>query len=69
MGSGMTASSKTGKVGRPPLPESERATWRTTLRLSEADGARVEAAATAAGVDVGAWIRERVLAALKRVRS
>lgn len=53
-------------AGRPPLPDNQRATWKAMLRLPPKDGAAVERKADAEGLDVAAWVRSVVLAALGR---
>lgn len=43
--------------GRPPLPESERRTYRVEVRLSAAERERLDAAADAEGVTLSEYLR------------
>jgi len=54
------------RTGRPPVDNPRRIIRR--IRLSDAEDASVVAAAEAAGQDVAEWMRDRVLAAAKRVK-
>ena len=63
----MTKKKPGARRGRPTIdPKGERAVWESRVRLSQAAGALVEAAAEAAGVAVGAWLRDAVLVRLKK---
>lgn len=54
------------KGGRPPMPESARATWQSKVRLTPAEGIAAESAAATAGLTVAEWIRAVILAKLRR---
>lgn len=56
------------KLGRPPLPESERATAVVKVRLRESDAAALHEAAAQAGEEPAAWAREAIVARLRRRR-
>lgn len=56
------------KRGRPPLAESERATWEARLRMTPAEGLAIERAAEAESLEVGVWLRERIRRSLRRSR-
>jgi hypothetical protein len=49
------------KMGRPPGDPDKRRRTITQARLSEAEQARVDAAAAKAGLKVSAWVRKIVL--------
>jgi len=56
------------KRGRPPLPESERATRHYQVRLTEAEADSVDALALAAEMPPTTWIADTVRARLRRHR-
>ena len=49
---------KTGKGGRPALPDSERRTHRIGVNLNDAEREIIEAKAEAAGLSVGVYLRQ-----------
>lgn len=63
----MTRPKAGARRGRPTAdPKGAKAVWDSRVRLSEAAGMLVEAAASAAGVTVAVWIREAIMARLKK---
>lgn len=49
---------KTGKGGRPALPDSERRTHRIGVNVNDAERALIEAKAEATGLSVGVYLRQ-----------
>lgn len=55
-----------GKMGRPPLPETERKECTFRIRMTEEDRAVIDAAAEAKKLSASEWAREILLKAATR---
>jgi len=58
--------SETPKIGRPKMPNKEKRGGYVTLRVSPAEYAEIEKAATEADEMLGTWARKKLLAAARR---